>query len=131
MKRIILTLILSILGNAALAGGFSVAFDWDGLALCTSGRPNIVGNPAFDLADVPAETEWLYFELTDFDARGYNHGGGWISFDGELTTLSDVFEYKSPCPPNGRHTYEWQVTATRTQSLDNPLGVAVSTRPYP
>ena len=131
MKRIFLTLALSVMATGAMAEDFSVGFNWDGLKLCTSGRPNTVGNSAFELSGVPAGTKWLYFALTDFDARGYNHGGGWIEYDGNEATKADVFRYKSPCPPNGAHTYEWSVTATVAENLKNPLGVAASTKSYP
>ena len=131
MKRILLTIALSVLATGSMAQEFSVGFSWDGLVLCTSGRPNTVGNPVFQINDVPNGTTWLYFALTDFDARGYNHGGGWIEYDGGTVTLADVFSYKSPCPPNGTHTYEWRVTASSSKSLTNPLGVTASTLSYP
>jgi len=131
MKRIFLTAVLSVLASGAIAQEFAVEFNWDGLELCTSGRPNTVGNPAFQLSDVPDGTNWLYFALTDFDAPGYNHGGGWIEYVGGAVTQSDVFYYKSPCPPNGTHTYEWRVTASSAQNLTSPLGVAASTLSYP
>ncbi len=131
MKRILITIALLGAATGAVADEFTVGFNWEGLKLCTSGRPNTVGNPVFQLNDVPDGTKWLYFELTDFDALGYNHGGGWIEYDGAEMTQADVFRYKSPCPPNGTHTYEWSVTAAPTQSLSNPLGVAASTLSYP
>ena len=131
MKRLFLTIALTVITTGAMAEDFSVGFNWDGLKLCTSGRPNTVGNPAFQLSGVPDGTKWLYFALMDFDARGYNHGGGWIGFDGGEATESGVFRYKSPCPPNGTHTYEWSVTATVAKNLKNPLGVATSTLSYP
>ncbi len=131
MKRIFLTVALSVMATGAVAQNFAVEFNWDGLKLCTSGRPNVVGNPAFRLSEVPEGTKWLYFALTDFDARGYNHGGGWIEYDEGEVTEAGVFQYKSPCPPNGTHTYEWSVTATVAKSLTNPLGVAASTKSYP
>lgn len=131
MKRLFLTVALSVLATGAIAEDFAVGFSWDGLKLCTSGRPNTVGNPAFQLSGVPAGTKWLYFALTDFDARGYNHGGGWIEYDGGDATEAGVFRYKSPCPPNGTHTYEWSVTAAAAKNLSNPLAVAASTKAYP
>ena len=131
MKRLLLSAVLSVMATQVMAQEFSVGFNWDGLELCTSGRPNTVGNPVFQLNGVPAGTKWLYFALTDFDARGYNHGGGWVEYDGTEATETGVFSYKSPCPPNGTHTYEWSVTATGAKTLTNPLGVAASTRSYP
>lgn len=131
MKRIYLAIAASFMATSAFAGEFTIGFNWDGLELCTSGQPNTVRSPVFQLSGVPAGTKWLYFKLTDFDARGYNHGGGWIEYDGAEATEADVFMYKSPCPPNGTHTYEWSVTASGSQSLENPLGVAASTLSYP
>lgn len=132
MKHLILPFALSLFATGALAEEFTVSFDWDGLKRCANGRPNTVGNPVFTLSDVPAGTNWLYFKLTDQDARSYNHGGGWIAFDGGNATTPDVFRYKSPCPPNGSHTYTWTVTATSVQGdLGNPLGFAEFSRNYP
>ena len=131
MKRILLAAAFSVMATGAMVADFTVGFNWDGLKLCTSGRPNTVGNPVFQLSGVPEGTNWLYFALTDFDARGYNHGGGWIEYDGGEATEAGAFTYKSPCPPNGTHTYEWSVTANSAKSLTNPLGVAVSTKSYP
>lgn len=131
MKRLAFALALSILGTTAAAQDFTVDFSWEGLELCTSGRPNIVGNPAFTIANIPNGTVWLYFQLTDLDAPQYPHGGGWISFgqrNGE--TAKNVFTYKSPCPPNGAHRYTWEVTATNMDRTI-PLGTASLTRKYP
>lgn len=130
MKRLAIAFALSILGTAATAQDFTVDFSWEGLALCTSGRPNTVGNPAFTLENVPDGTQWLYFQLTDVDAPNYPHGGGWIAYEGE-TTAKDVFTYKSPCPPNGVHNYTWEVSATVSQDRINTLGAASLTRKYP
>ncbi|MEE9453623.1 MAG: YbhB/YbcL family Raf kinase inhibitor-like protein [Paracoccaceae bacterium] len=130
MKNILGAMILSFVGTAAFAGGFSIQFTWDGLKSCTSGRPNTVGNPAFTLAGVPEGTKWLYFKLTDIDVPNYRHGGGWIGYTGD-TMPADVFTYKSPCPPNGVHTYEWKVTASASKDLANPLGVTAMRLDYP
>ena len=131
MKPIFLSVALLAMSTGVMAQDFSVGFNWDGLKLCTSGQPNTIGNPVFQLSGVPAGTEWLYFALTDHDARGYYHGGGWIEYDGGEVTEADVFRYKSPCPPYGIHTYEWSVTASSAKNLENPLGVAVSAKSYP
>ena len=132
MKFLVAFIVSLLFANSASAGGFSIGFDWSGLRRCTSGRPNVVGNPAFTLANVPAGTKWIYFKLTDLDVPTYNHGGGWIAYNGESVTKAGVFRYNSPCPPNGTHIYEWQATATDNRdSLQNPLGIARATRPYP
>ena len=130
MKRFVIALVMSILGTAATAQDFTVDFNWVGLKLCTSGSPNIVGNPVFTLENVPEGTQWLYFQLTDLDAPNYPHGGGWIAYEGDIMA-EDVFTYKSPCPPNGVHRYTWEVTATSSQDRNNMLGTAVLTRKYP
>lgn len=130
MKHFAAALTLSLLGTGAFAQDFTVAFDWEGLKRCTSGQPNTVGNPVFTLDNVPAGTKWLYFKLTDLDVPRYNHGGGWIAYAGNETDAG-VFKYKSPCPPSGKHTYEWEVTAAGSQDLKDALGVAAQTKRYP
>ena len=91
----------------------TVSFQWGDIPLCTSGKPNRVGNPEFVLRGVPEGTNRLVFKMVDLDVPGYNHGGGTVrvALSGSGTIPAGVFKYKSPCPPNGAHTYEWRVTA--------------------
>ncbi len=141
MKKLMTIILLLFLASPAFAGDFTLGFNWDGLRKCTNGKPNTVGNPAFTLSNVPAGTKWLYFELTDIDVPNYRHGGGWIEYTGGNVTEAGVFNYKSPCPPNGSHTYEWRVTATAAElgvtataakgPLKGPLGTATSRLDYP
>lgn len=130
MKRLATALALSLFGGNAIAQDFSVSFDWEGLERCVTGRPNNVGNPVFTLSSVPAGTEWLYFKLTDLDVPHYPHGGGWIAYEGNQTATG-IFTYKSPCPPNGAHSYKWEVTATGSRNRDDVVGIASLTREYP
>ena len=39
------------------ANDFEISFNWDGLKLCTTGNPNIVDNPNFNLSGVPEGTK--------------------------------------------------------------------------
>ena len=101
--------------NAALAD-FSMSFSgWGNIPSCTSGNPNTVGNPAFTLKGVPAGTTQIVFRLKDLDVPNYNHGGGKIKLqvNGSVKIPAGSFKYKSPCPPSGRHTYEWTATAKK------------------
>lgn len=129
MTKILTLFVLLSMNTAAAADGFKIDFVWDGLELCTSGQPNIVGNPSFTLANVPEGTEIISFKLVDLDVPQYPHGGGDISYVGEEKTPEGVFTYKSPCPPNGQHQYEW--TAEAKDSQDRVLGVASMIKAYP
>lgn len=129
MKAVFLALTLSILGVAP-AMAFEISFDWSGLKLCTSGNPNTVNNPKFTLKDVPAGTKYIRFKLVDRDVPDYDHGGGVVSWDGKTTIQPGAFRYKSPCPPSGKHTYEWTATAQSKKS-GGKLAVAKSRRKYP
>lgn len=115
-------------GNGAAA--FEIDFNWDGLKLCTSGKPNRVANPQFTLKDVPAGTKYIRFKMVDLDVPSYNHGGGVVAYSGQRIIEPGAFKYKSPCPPNGTHTYEWRATA---QSKKNGGRIATtrSAKPYP
>jgi len=131
-----LLLSIPLLVMAAMANGsspkgsFGLGFDWGDLELCTSGIPNIVDSPKFMVADVPAGTRFIEFKLIDHDAPGYNHGGGGVSYDGQKMIAAGAFTYKSPCPPNGSHTYEWIATAFDSKN-GTQLGQAHATAVYP
>lgn len=114
----------------ARAGDFSFTFEWGGIPRCTTGYPNVVPNPVFHVSSVPAGTRMIAFRLTDLDAPGYRHGGGQVAFDGKHKTFAPgAFTYKSPCPPSGRHTYEWHATAL--DGAGHVLATAMARQKYP
>ena len=119
-------LISTISANAE----FSFTFEWGDIKKCTSGNPNRVENPIFTLANVPEGTVELRFKMKDKDVPQYNHGGGKIKdYNGDLTIQPGAFKYKSPCPPDGSHTYEWTITAIGDKK--KKLGKAKATNNYP
>jgi len=120
----------SLFLTAPTAQAFEIGFSWKGLKLCTSGSPNRVHNPKFMLKDVPAGTKYIRFKLVDRDVPGYNHGGGIVAYNGQKTIAPGAFKYKSPCPPNGRHTYEWRATAQKRKN-GGRIATAKSARKYP
>ena len=107
MKKLLI--IFSSLGlfNFANADEVKLSFDWGDIPLCTSGNPNTVGNPVFTLSSIPKNAKWAYFKLQDRNVPSYNHGGGWVELKDNTTINSGIFDYKSPCPPSGKHTYRW------------------------
>ncbi len=109
---------------------FEFSFDWGPLERCTTGDPNTVDNPAFALKEVPAGTRVIRFALVDLDAPGYPHGGGLVPYSGQSRILPGAFTYKSPCPPDGRHTYEWRATALSAAGGET-LGEARARAEYP
>jgi phosphatidylethanolamine-binding protein (PEBP) family uncharacterized protein len=115
---------------AAPASAFEIAFTWDGLKSCTSGNPNTVANPRFVLTDVPEGTKFIRFKLVDTNVRQFDHGGGVVAWDGQGVIEPGAFKYKSPCPPNGSHKYEWTATAQSKKS-GGKLGTAKAVRAYP
>jgi hypothetical protein len=115
---------------AAPASAFEISFTWDGLKSCTSGTPNTVANPRFILKDVPEGTKFIRFKLVDTEVRAFDHGGGVVAWGGQEVIEPGAFKYKSPCPPDGSHTYEWTATAQSKKS-GGKLGSAKAARPYP
>lgn len=111
------------------AAKFALGFDWGNIKRCTSGNPNRVPNPAFTLNDVPARTVQLRFKMKDLDVPGYNHGGGKVKYTGDSKIAPGAFRYQSPCPPGGRHNYQWTVTAHDAKG--KKLGVAKARKKYP
>ena len=117
--------------SVSQAAAFEISFTWDGLKLCTSGNPNRVGSPAFVLKNVPDGTTEIRFKLVDLDVPSYNHGGGKVRLNGSTRNgqlPAGLFKYKSPCPPNGKHTYEWQAEARAGGKV---LATTASRRKYP
>ncbi len=112
------------------AAAFSFTFDWNGLKLCTSGKPNRVKSPVFVLKDVPDGTKYIRFILKDRDASNYKHGGGVVTYKGGDTVKSGAFKYKSPCPPSGSHTYEWTAVA-KSKKKAGKIKAAKSRMKYP
>lgn len=115
---------------ASPVSAFEISFDWSGLKSCTSGNPNTVANPQFVLKDVPEGTMFIKFKLVDTNVREFDHGGGVIAYTGQSVIEPGAFKYKSPCPPNGSHTYEWTATAQSKKS-GGKLGSAKAARQYP
>jgi len=126
----IFTILTTLALTAPAAQAFEIGFSWKGLKLCTTGNPNRVPNPQFTLKDVPAGTKYIRFKLVDRDVPGYNHGGGLVAYSGQSTIEPGAFKYKSPCPPNGSHTYEWRATA-QSRKNGGRIDMATSERKYP
>lgn len=123
-----LAVVLALTASAAQAE-MSLGFKgWGNIPSCTTGNPNIVGNPAFTLKGVPAGTTRIHLMLKDLDVPNYNHGGGKVKMGSDGTIPAGTFKYKSPCPPSGSHTYEW--TATAKSGLKT-LATAKAARKYP
>ncbi|MEL7254369.1 MAG: YbhB/YbcL family Raf kinase inhibitor-like protein [Pseudomonadota bacterium] len=129
MKIKVILAALALTTGAAHAD-MSMSFNWGNIPLCTSGKPNRVGNPAFVMKGVPAGTNKIVFKMKDLDVPGYNHGGGTVSvqMSGNGTIPAGAFKYKSPCPPNGTHTYQWTATA---KNGSKTLATATAQRKYP
>ena len=108
---------------------FGFSFEWGDIPLCTSGTPNIVPNPIFTLRAVPDGTASIEFHLADLDVPQFDHGGGLVPYADHHVVAPGAFNYKSPCPPSGSHTYEW--TATALDMAGNTLAVAKSRERYP
>lgn len=116
-------------GPAADAAAFSLSFEWGDIPLCTTGHPGRVHNPVFTLDGIPAGTVAFRFVMTDLDAPRFNHGGGTVRHDGGAVVAPGAFDYLQPCPPHGRHTYQWTVEAL--DGHGRTIATAKATRLYP
>lgn len=111
------------------AGDFSFTFEWGKIPLCTSGYPGVVPNPIFTLSNVPKGTKKINFALVDRDVPDFDHGGGTAVYKGENVIQPGAFQYSSPCPPSGSHTYEW--TAYAKDANDDTVGKAKAKKIIP
>jgi len=121
-----------LLPATAMADDFAISFEWGDIPLCTTGNPNTVDNPRFELSNVPEGTGYIEFKLVDRDVPGYNHGGGGVEYTGQDVIEPGAFRYKSPCPPSGSHTYEWTADANEDDGFfADTYGTATASREYP
>ena len=112
MRKIILIPLVLILYQSPLYAEFTFTFKWGDIPMCTTGNPNRVNNPIFELNGLPDGVTKLTFRMIDKNVPTYNHGGGKINnYDGSPVIEPGAFKYKSPCPPNGKHTYECVIKA--------------------
>ena len=127
--RLVLAAFLALtLPVAAQAVEFTVGFQWGDIPLCTSGRPNRVPSPEFILNGLPNGTTTVEFRLKDLDVPSFNHGGGKVKVKGPGKVPSGAFRYLSPCPPKGKHTYEWTAIARKGKTV---VARATIRRKYP
>ncbi|WP_193177249.1 phospholipid-binding protein [Oricola nitratireducens] len=118
-----------LLATPSYAADFGFSFDWGNIKTCTSGHPGRAPNPIFKLKNVPQGTAAIRFHMKDINVPTYHHGGGKAKYSGASTIAPGAFKYKSPCPPGGRHTYEW--TATALDGKGKTLAVATARKKYP
>ncbi len=128
IRKTLVCVLLSLLAVSANAGEFTIDFTWEGLKLCTSGYPNVVDNPKFVIKGLPKGTTKVSFRLKDKNVSSYNHGGGTVNMSNDGIVPRGLFRYQSPCPPGGKHKYEWTATA---KSGFKTLGKAKAMRLYP
>ncbi len=118
--------VAAILGSETVAGSanaMELSFTWVGTQACSSTPP------AFKVASAPAGTKYLDFELKDFDAPNFRHGGGTVAYAGEPTIPAGAFSYTGPCPPGRAHRYQWTVTAL--DASKHAIGRATATGSFP
>jgi len=127
-KKLVIATISFFLASQSIFA-FGISFDWGDIRPCTSGNPATINNPDFVLSDVPEGTQKIRFKMVDLNVPSYNHGGGTISYSGETKIASGAFRYKSPCPPDGSHTYLWSAVAL--DATGQALAIAKAKRQYP
>ena len=134
MKKLMFILCVMAFVHSPLASAdeFSISFEWGDIPLCNTGKPNTVSNPRFELTNVPDGTKFIYFKMKDLDVPQYDHGGGVVEFTGQSIIEPGAFTYRSPCPPGGSHTYQWEATAKSKKSMfGGKLGKAQASVDYP
>lgn len=130
MRLLLILIALVFTSSSAQAQQeFRFTFDWGDIPLCITGKSGPVANPFFKLENVPKNTAKIYFRLKDEDRPKSKHGGGMVQYRGDMLIKPGEFEYKSPCPPDGQHTYTW--TAYPLDSANRVLGTATSSVKYP
>ncbi len=114
---------LASLPGSALAADLQVDFSWAGVNACTT------RTPAFKIGGIPDGTKKLSFKMVDLNKPGYPHGGGTVDYAGSGDIPAGAFHYVGPCPPFGKHTYEFTVQALAAGG--KVLASGKSSKPFP
>ena len=79
-------------------------------------------SPEIKLSNFPSNTVEISIDLIDQDMRSWDHGGGFVKTENNVTELiipEGTFKnYNGPCPPNFTsfgHDYEFKVKAKDNQ----------------
>ena len=102
------------------AAEMTVEFSWEGIAACTHESPELRVSP------VPDGTTDLRVRLKDISLPEWNHGGGQVKHDGSGVIPVGALKlgYNGPCPPSGRHKYEFSVMAVDADGVIVGFGKA-------
>lgn len=98
----------------------TVDFSWKGIKACTHESPEI------RVSNIPDGTTELRVKLKDISVPAWNHGGGRIEHDGSGIIPAGALDigYNGPCPPGGRHKYEFSVMAVNAEDVIIGFGKA-------
>ena len=79
------------------------------------------------MSNVPKGTKFLLVKLKDYDAPNWNHGGGKVPYTGAKVIKAGAPKngYNGPCPPSGRHRYEFSVKAIDKDGVIIGMGKAM------
>ncbi len=107
------------------AARMAVEFSWEGILACTHESPEI------QVSDIPDGTTELRVKLKDIDIPAWNHGGGKVMHDdsGIIPAGALNIGYNGPCPPSGRHKYEFSVMAVNAEGVI--IGFGKARRSFP
>ena len=102
------------------AAEMTVVFSWEGIDPCTHESPEL------KVSAVPDGTAELRVKLKDISMPAWNHGGGKVKYDGSGIIPAGALKlgYNGPCPPSGRHKYEFSVMAVDADGVIIGFGKA-------
>ena len=107
------------------AAKMAVDFSWEGIQACSHESPEI------RVSNVPEGTEELRVKLNDITLPQWNQGGGKVKHDGSGIIPAGALKigYNGPCPPSGRHQYEFSVMAVNAEGAI--IGFGKVRQPFP
>ena len=102
-----------------------VDFSWQGIQACTHRSPKI------RVSNVPEGTHELWVKLKNINLPEWNQGGGKVKHDGSgvISAGALTLGYNGPCPPGGRHKYEFSVMAVDAEGVI--IGFGKARRAFP
>jgi hypothetical protein len=103
-----------------------VEFEWQPIDYASSDNPEII------LTGVPAGTERLLVSLVDLDVRMYDHGSGFVDYDGSGLIARGIIKgtYSGPAPRSSNMIHDYEITVKAYDEKDTVIGIGKNVKKF-
>jgi hypothetical protein len=96
-----------------------VDFEWQPIDYASSDNPEII------LTGVPEGTKRLHVSLIDLDMKMYDHGSGFVDYDGSGIIARGIIKgtYSGPAPRDSNMIHDYEITVKAYNEEGDVIGI--------